>query len=442
MKKAVFLVLALAGAACCPAGEMVTVPWEEIKKLYRESVEREIKEATPEEEVMDLYSIEEALYRIEVGEESATARALLTGKVLSGSPGSILLFEEDVILSGVEEIRGGFLVSEERGICLLPEEGASFQAALVLLAPVKEDGRSKYVAFRTPAALRNSLAIDLPPGHRLLGHPGLGGAGGTFHFSSREKMEIRFEDARGLAAPARIEIDTFTRVSVEGKKVLFTTWFHPVRPVESPFRIRLPEGARFYASSLKGSWIKKGEGNTLDISLPETRTEVFSIDYGSDRDPAVEAFPLSLPVIPDNLGSEGSFAVAEPEDGQVSLEGEGLMTGLPASRLPAGLRSLAKGNESHARLSPGEAARLSFKPFGMIRTRNSTARCALSRTPSPAPSMPNHTTRISEISSDHDGAAFSSFLEITCHVIIKTMAERIIPVRISTSFDSTLSIAK
>ena len=367
MKKAIVVPLLLAIAALSGAAEeIVTVPWIDFEKLYRESVERELKEAEPEEEERDLYTIEEALYSFDVGDESASARVLLSGKVLSGEPDAIPLFKTDVIVSSMERVEGGNLVSDGEGVSLIPAGEGDFQVVLSLLAPVEEDGRSRYVRLGVPYALKNGLTVNLSAGDRLLEHPGIVGAEGTIHFAPRSELTVRFEEEGDPSSAGALEIDTLTVVRLEGKKLFFETHFVPSRPVPSPFRIRLTSEARYLSSSLKGSWIKPVEDGALLVTLPEKGTIPFTVDYVLDRDVTLPS-TFSLPSVPENRGSEGIFFVEEPEGGEIDLTGEGFVKGLSPSRLPAGLRSLPDKRADLSRIAPGGRARLVFTPFETVR---------------------------------------------------------------------------
>ena len=130
---ACLMLLMMAGTA---TAESIAVPWEEIKRLYRESVERGIVEKS--DQPATIHSLDEAVYRLCVSEDSAQGEVSLSGKIVSGTPASIPLFNREMIVSHTSGVTGGALVSDGEGIRFVPEEGArEFKIALGFLTRVR-----------------------------------------------------------------------------------------------------------------------------------------------------------------------------------------------------------------------------------------------------------------------------------------------------------------
>jgi hypothetical protein len=362
---AVALILGMAGSAS--GGESVTMPWEEFKRLYAESVRREVMKGLPEKEPPAVAAIEEAVYRLTVGAKSAAGRVLITGRALAGRPEPLRLLADDAVVAGIVALKGGTLLTGEGGLFLLPAANAEFQVELSLLAPVREDGRSKFVALRVPAAARNSLTVVLPAGARLLAHPGIAGADGVVHFASAGGLELRFEEQRQEPAPVAPEIDVLTRISLQGRKVLLAAHFQPARPVPGPLVVKLPAGAQCVGSSLKGSWVGPSGADALKLELPAGFAEGFALQCALERPGEDGDFAFALPAVEGNAGREGFFILEEPEDADVRVAGDGLAAGFGAARLPAALREEAGGRPSCLRLGPGGRVALSVRRFQAVK---------------------------------------------------------------------------
>ena len=126
--------------------ESVPVPWEEFKTLYRERIERRMREALEDEPAPWRYVLERAAYRVRIHARRAEGTVLISGRVLSGEPEVIPLFGADTIIASVESTKAGALLSPRAGeapIGFLPAGLEPFQVALRLMLPIEEDVRSK-----------------------------------------------------------------------------------------------------------------------------------------------------------------------------------------------------------------------------------------------------------------------------------------------------------
>jgi hypothetical protein len=252
---------------------------------------------------------------------------------------------------------------------LRPQGEGAFQVALDLLVPVREDSRSKLVTIPVPESVRSGLSVTLPAGFRLVGAPGPAGADGTFHAAGARSMEVRFDEERALPPPAAAEFDTLTRVDLLGKQVVLTTAFLSARAPAAPVVVRLPAGASYIACSLKGSWIREVAGGTVTVAFPPGAAEDFTIQCALGGEAGEAGIGLALPAVEGNAGHEGDFALAEPEDGEVAVEGA-LPTPAaadgPALRRAAAL--LGRLPDRRFRLPRGGAARLAVRRFDAVGT--------------------------------------------------------------------------
>jgi hypothetical protein len=358
--------LAAGLSAATPAGESVTVPWEEFKRLYEESVRREVMQGLPAREAPAAAAIEEAVYRLKVGEQSASVSVLLTGRTPAGRAEALRLFGGDVIVASTGAFRGGALSARDGGLALLPEPDSEFQVELSLLLPVGEDGRSKLAGFRPPVALRNSLVVELPQGTKLASAPGLDGGDGTFHFPGGQDVEVRFEAASRTQAAAPPEIDVLTRLGIQGRRLVLDTCLVPARPLPGPVTMRLPAGAQYSGSSLKASWIEKPAEAGLRINLPQGFDDVITLQCFIERGEEDGESELELPAVADNVGREGFLVVSEPDDAEVRVSGAGLASGIPQSRIPAALRGIAAGSGGYLRAAPGGSVKLSTRRYRTV----------------------------------------------------------------------------
>jgi hypothetical protein len=174
MRTLTLLLAILALPATTFAADVVSAPWEEFKMLYRESIERRIEERTAQPQPVrkpQRHTIEQAIYRLTIGGNGAQGEALISGRILSGDPAPIPLFDADLVISGVTRIAGGSLIASTTGaaaIQFLPDGAApDFEIALTFMIGQREDNRSKMVGFTIPPALRNALKLALPADSEL-----------------------------------------------------------------------------------------------------------------------------------------------------------------------------------------------------------------------------------------------------------------------------------
>ncbi|HOX06276.1 MAG TPA: hypothetical protein PK280_07735 [Planctomycetota bacterium] len=372
MRAGIALLIWLLAAGHARAGESVTMPWEEFKRLYGESVRREVMKELPVREPRAAAAVEEAVYRLTVADRSASLRILLTGRIQAGRPELLRLFPGDAVVGSVGGVKGGSLIAADGWLCLLPAGNSEFQVELELLVPVREDDRSRFVTFPTPPSARNSLSVELPAALRLLSHPGIADRQGALHFASGSGVELRFEERReappgGVAtAPVPPEIDVLTCVSLQGRKVLLEARLAPARAVGGPVTVRLPEGAGFAGSSLRGSWVEPAAGGAVRIALPAGFSEAFTVACALERPAEDGDFSFALPAVEGNAGREGFLVLEEPEDADVRFSG-GEAAAVPApARLPAGLAE--DGKRGMALRAAGGRVTMSVRRFQAVKS--------------------------------------------------------------------------
>ena len=184
-------------------GESVRPPWEEFKQLYQESVERKIMDLIVKEPFV--FSIENASYSMKISSEGCTGEMTLNGKSISGKPEPISILKNNTIIQSITEVTGGALLCGEvydDNIVLLPKGIGDFQIQLTFFIPAQEDNRSRFVSLAIPGAIRNSISYNLSQDITLVEAPGVKNKSGTYNFSTRSNISLRFADKKQVAKDA------------------------------------------------------------------------------------------------------------------------------------------------------------------------------------------------------------------------------------------------
>ena len=375
MKKLTLLLVLAAVPGWPLTAEQVSVPWPEFKKLYGESIEREVMkaQARPTETKPPLvYTIEEAVYRLDIGKEHAQGDVLVSGKIVSGAPAPIPLFDNALVIAKTKQITGGALLARQDdhgGIAFLPDRtGKDFQLVLSFLVRIQEDSQSRIVSFAVPHALKNSLSLKTAAGTTLLEEPGIADADGVYHFSPGTSVNVRFLDPKGVSATALVDIDTFSRIRVQGRRAMISTTFVPVQRLPKSFILQVQDNAQYVSSSLTASWIKELDKGSYQISIPSAESQPFSIQFAVDETADAGGFALILPGINGNNGREGDFVLEEPDDGEISLTGKGLVSDIPIARLNQYLTQAVGKSRAYVHLPPRETLTLNVRRFKPVST--------------------------------------------------------------------------
>ncbi len=349
------------------AADAVSVPWEEFKTLLVQSIERRIEASRPEPP--QRHTIDEADYQLTIGPQGARGRARIAGRVLTGGPAPIGLFGREIIVSDAGHVSGGALItspSDIRRILFLPDgTSQAFQIDVSFMLVPREDQRSKIVSLAIPSALRNSLQVSLAPGAQLLEAPGLADGSGVYHFSLEESLTLRYLEKGEVAVALPMEIDAFSRIQPQGKRLIVTSHFAPAHPASQPLMLQLGGGAQFVAASLGPSRISKHDFDRYEIRLPDDDASIFWIQFAVEES-AGGGFALQLPAIQENRGREGNFVVEEPDDGRITVSGAGLATGIPIGRLGSNLLPFAGKVTAFMRIASGETIQLGVTRFAAV----------------------------------------------------------------------------
>jgi hypothetical protein len=375
MKRLFSLLVTLSISGSLFAAEQVTVPWAEFKDLYKESIEREVMRAKAEPASKKeplVYSIEDATYRLKLSKDSIEGEVRIVGRIISGDPAPIPLFGRDIVIAKMKQVEAGSLLSgqgETGGISFLPNgKEDEFQVTLSFLVGPQEDSSSRFISFAIPSALKNSLVIELPESSTLLQEPGIVDADGVYHFAASTSLDLRFRDEDGVAAVGLVDIDTFSRVRLQGKRAMITTSFSPVRTLPRSFVLQVQDNAQYVSSSLKSSWLRKREDNSYEIKVPQGNPDLFWIQFAIEESVEEKGFAFRLPLIKENNGKEGDFVLEEPDDGQVTLVGKGLVSGIPAAKLNSRLLRAAGKDRFYMHIPSMGPIRLDVERFKAVST--------------------------------------------------------------------------
>ncbi len=336
--RSITCMLVCAGALCAYGGES-EFPWEELKALYRAQITRELSagEAIPEPSTVVV--IDEARYSLNIAAERVEGEFEIVGRLVSGKPVPVPLFGPELVLRAGGEVAGATLLpaGDQGGTQYLPESGAeSFRVAASFLTQSTEERGMRTLTLAIPRALRNQVSIQLEDGLRLLEAPGIAGPEGEFYLASGEVLQVRYASAVAELESQAPEVDLFTRVLVSQRRVVLETHGLPVRGLPDATLLRLPEGALLVNTSLKSSEITVHESGAYALSGSIDSHQPFVVECALTLPEDGAAMTFALPAIEGNVGREGRFVVVEPDDAQVSVQGENLVTNIPAARLGEG----------------------------------------------------------------------------------------------------------
>lgn len=382
MRIIVVLVVSLVASVAVFGDEGGFIPWSEFESLYRDSVEREILkqviEEAPPQKVPQIYSIDEARYKLHVDSEHAQGEVLLAGKIVSGGPEPIPLFGDQAVLTAVSRITGGTILcaKEKIRMSFLPDgESQEFQLTASFLVRPQEDNRSRIISFGIPHALRNSLELKLPPESRLVEAQGIADGDGIYHFAASQCLSVKYLDKRGLAAATVVEVDALSRVSIQQNRILIATRFLPIRSMPVLLILQAPQEAEYVSSSLKASRIKRLDNDRYELGVPPSEKAHFSIEFAMEALTDDGEVSCSLPSIEGNTGQQGRFVIEEPDDGQVTVTAEGLVSNIPVERLgPIFAQDLEK-SHSYMRVSANEIINLTIRRFQHVSTPTTVLDC-------------------------------------------------------------------
>lgn len=344
------------------------IPWSEFKALYRESLEREIRKQAIVEEGPQIHSLDQARYMLAIEQDLIRGEVLLSGRIISGLPAPIPLFDTQAVLTEIRSVTGGNVVcSAEGGVGFFPEEQChEFQVEATFLVRSREEHGSGILSLHIPLAVQNSLHLAIPPEYRLLKATGIPDEEGVYHFPAASALEVKYLDEQGAAAASVIEIDTLSRIRVLKDRFLISTACLPQRPTPGVLALRTPEGAEYIGSSLKASSVRELDGNQYELRIPPGEAQSFSIDFTVPVTPEDSVASFRLPCFQANTGQQGRFIVEEPDDGRVIVAAQGITEDLPAEKLGVALRAEIGGRRTYAKVAINEPITLTIKRFESI----------------------------------------------------------------------------
>jgi hypothetical protein len=371
MKKSILLFLGFIIPTTLLGADSVSVPWEEFKRVYEESVTRKALEKAGIEEQPLIYNIGKAAYHLTIFETHALGRLSLSGEIISGKPGMISLFDNKLVIKDVINMTGGALLwdpGEADKMIFRPDGTKHFKLSLTFFASIEEDRKSRFVRINIPMALKNSLGLELSPGIRLIESPGILDVDGNYLFPARPSLLVRFSDESALTATPVVQVDTLSRIQLQGSKIIIATHFVPLQPLLNELKIKLPANATYISSSLKSSSITRLKGDMLQLNLSPQKMKTFSITIGLGQSQSVKDVSFLLPAIVDNNGQQGSFILDQPDEGQLSLVGKFSGSRIPVSRLHSTLQTVAGNRRYFVRIPPNEEINLSIRRFKTLQT--------------------------------------------------------------------------
>jgi hypothetical protein len=326
-------------ATLCAYGGEGDFPWEELKALYRAQITQELISGNAIPEPSPVVVIDEAHYRLKIAAERVEGEFEIVGRLVSGKPVPVPLFGPELVLRAGGEVTGATLLpaGEQGGTQYLPETGAeSFRVAASFLTQSTEERGIRTLTLAIPQALRNLVQLELEDGLRLLEAPGIPGPEGEYYLASGEVLQMRYASAAAEVESRAPEVDLFTRVVVSERRVVLETHGVPVRGLPDAALLRLPEGAQLVSTSLKSSEIAPRDSGVYELSGSIDSRQPFVVECALTLPEDGTALSVTLPSIEGNVGREGRFVVVEPDDAQVSAQGDNLVANIPVARLGDG----------------------------------------------------------------------------------------------------------
>ena len=361
--RSITAILLSAGALCAYGGES-TFPWEELKDLYRAKIAQELAGAEALLKSPSVVTIDEARYRLALGADRVEGEVELAGRLVSGEAVPVSLFGPELVLRETQEVAGCTLLpgQENGGILLLPDSGAeSFRLLATFLVRSTEERGTRSLTLSIPRAVRNRVQLKMEDGLRLLEAPGIPGPEGEYFLASADTLAARYALATAEVEAQAPEVDLFTRVIVSQRRVLLETHGVPVRALPEAALLHLPVGAQFVSSSLRPSELTPREGGGYAIAGLSDRQQAFVVESVLAIPEDGSALRFTLPSIEGNAGREGRFLVVEPDDGQVVVGGDNLVSSLPVAQLGEG--SPAGGATHFMQIPPGQPLSLTVTRF-------------------------------------------------------------------------------
>lgn len=349
----------------------ISVPWEEFRNLYQESIEKKVMEKIPEQNKAQVYTIEQNNYNLKINKHNAVGELSISGKVISGIPEPIPLFKQDMVINQIKQVTGGSLIcikDDLRQIAFLPSSIGDFKINITFLAQTREDERSHFLKFHIPRAIKNILHLETDPDIELLEKPGIAINKGVYHFSSRSELVIRIKEKKQVLKKPDIKVDILTRIRLSEQRLVLMNTFITDQSLPYSFTLKLPDGFEFLSTSLKNTFVKKNDDNSYKLDLGINTKIPFQVGFISENIQDSNDYSFSLPFVESNKGSQGNFIIEQPDDYQVSLINKSLVSQIPVSRLGKEIRAAAKNERFFMRIPVEKKINLKIKRFQQIFT--------------------------------------------------------------------------
>jgi hypothetical protein len=318
MNKWISLWVGLAGMGGIAGGETVTVPWSEFSELYRQRIEEEVRKQTPPAEPRHLYAMQGVLLDLEVRDNYLIGTMACEGKVIEGDP-RVPLLGPSVMVEKVSALEGGELLLVDGKTILIPSGDLPFRVTLEILVPLEDSGTLLSTEFALPQAIQRTLRLQLPENLRLIEHPGLRDHNGVFHLPSDQPFFLKIARTPDAGENRSVELDALTRIALHGKRLVCTTFYHPVRTLHRTVEVALPPDAKWKASSLPPVQVQQEDGTTYRIGVSPGDPTPFHIQYTLETSPADSGFLLELPMVSGNEGEDRFLVIDQPESGQIEI---------------------------------------------------------------------------------------------------------------------------
>ncbi len=366
MRLGMLLVLLLFNVSVGVAGE-VALPWEELKQLYREKIEREL--APPPVAATPVYTLASAHYRLKITADTVQGKLKLSGAVLDGKVAQIPIFNGPVAIQKIDHVTGGHLVvapEPTARVFFRPSGIEPFEIHLSLLAPVQEDHDGRFAEVPIPTALENTLRIETTDDVELIDAPGIRNAQGLFHFTTRDVLRVRFGDAQMVARHRRPLIDMLAEISFRDDRLRIRCLLAAPRGFPESFRMVVPPGYDFVGAAENRIGLSVHPDQTLTVRPQHRAARTMALLFAEKLAAPSETVALDLPRILENEGLQGYFILKSPDNALLTLENHETYLPVSATRLPAGLRADSEAAERVFKTGAQAPVKLRIQPLAPV----------------------------------------------------------------------------
>ena len=112
------------------------------------------------------------------------------------------------------------------------------------------------------------IARETEDGLELIDGPGIKQPDGRYYFSPAAVLELNFTNASRLDATPKPNINSFTRIGLEGTKYVLSTTFVPNQPSPEVVEIRFAASLAHLDTSLRRSFVWHPSRQNIALALP------------------------------------------------------------------------------------------------------------------------------------------------------------------------------